>query len=310
MGRNIQMPSGFSPSHLSAATHSAAWAGVLLLVCGSVAVGAGQTHFVLAGKPVAGSVPASAAPPATGKSKLTLVNFELDEQTGIGTGHDFIYKTGDTVITGDNARYDKNKEILDADSHLVMDDPQRHVTGDKSHVDRGKALLVATGNVVLTMKPEATAPGADKGENVAGAKKQGGVITCDQVDSYYKRKFNILRGHLTFKQHILRPGKAPLDRTVTAEHAEYDGKKEILVLFAPVKGEDSDGSKFNSDKNPVTIGTKSGAERIEGVQGVLVFTTPEETDTDDSTPLPSAPPIVKGDVKAPDAKPDTTTKNP
>ncbi len=298
---------GFTLSRSPIGLRGAAAAGVVLLLCGSVMVGAGQTHFPPAGKSTAAAADLTAANqssvPAPGKSNLKLNNFVLDQQTGIGTGHDFIYKTGDTVITGDNARYDKNNEILDADSHLVMDDPQRHVTGDKSRVDRNHALLVVTGNVVLTMKPEATAPDAGKGESVEGAKKQGGVVTCDQVESRYKRKFNILRGHLVFKQHILRPGKSPLDRTVTAEHAEYDGKKETLVLFAPVQGEDSDGSKFHSDKNPVTIGTKAGGERIEGVQGVVVFTTPEETDTDDNAPPPTAPPVTTGDTGKPDHKP-------
>ena len=79
-----------------------------------------------------------------------------DSKTSITTGHDFEYKNGSRVITGDNCRYDQSvhdSHILDADGHLVMDEPEHHVTAQKVHVDEKQALAILTGGVVLTLKP-------------------------------------------------------------------------------------------------------------------------------------------------------------
>lgn len=239
-------------------------------------------------------------------ANLKLIDFDVDEHSGIGTGHKFVYTTGDTVISGENGRYNKNLEVMDADTNLILDDPEHHITGDKSHVEQKKSRLVVTGNVVLTLKPEKAAANADPNASVDDAKKQGAIINCDEVESFYKKKFNTLRGHLIFKQHILRPGKEPLDRMGTAEHAEYDGKKEMLVLFPPVHGEDSEGKKFDSEKNKVIISTKAGNETMSGAQGTLVFPVQEaEEDGADTSPLPTNP----GTAKPDDTKKDAGTKD-
>ena len=232
------------------------------------------------------------APPTSAgdtRARFKSEDYELINKTSTLTGHHFTYIKADRVITGDNGRYDRDNGILDADGHLVMDDPQHHVTGQKAHVEEKKALATLTGEVILVLKPDPNAAAANEkanGSGVEGAKSQGAVVTCDHVDSYYRKKFSILKGHLVFKQHILRKGKDALDRNGTAEHAEYDAKKEVLVLFPPVKGTDSDGSEFTSDK-PVTIMTKPGEESISGARGSFIGTVQEETDDEaDSTPPP------------------------
>ena len=184
---------------------------------------------------------------------------------------------------------------MDADGHLVMDDPEHHGTCQKAHVEESKALAVLTGDVVLTLKPQTAgaANAADSASSVSDAKKQGAVVTCDQVDSYYKKKFTVLRGHLVFKQHILREKEEPLDRTGTAEHAEYDGKAEVLTLFPPAQGHDSDESEFYSDKNNLVIVTKAGEETLSGAHGKVVAHVKEDADDEGTAPAnPGKKPVA------------------
>lgn len=234
-----------------------------------------------------------------------------DSQNDVTVGHAFTYVNGSRVITGDNVRYNagKNKKVLDADGHLVMDDPQNHVTGQKAHVEELIGLATITGDVVMVAKPDNSAPatGNQGAADIGGAKRQGAIITCDQVDSYYKRRFTYLRGHLAFKQRILRPGQPPLERTGTAEHAEYDQKKEILTLFPPVDGHDSDNNDFHQTENNVILGTHPGGEYIHGAKGTVHFTVEENIGEDENAPPPAAPPFVGDTSKPADAKPGDQT---
>jgi hypothetical protein len=250
---------------------------------------------------------------------------ELDETTGLWTGTHFTYRRDDTVITGDKARHNNKTRILDAEGNLTLDDPKHHVTGDKAHVERDKSLAVITGNIVIVLKPEkeeanAGAPtSADTGndsQKVQSEKKHGGTVTCDRVDDDYKRKYSILNGHLVFKQHILRKNGETLDRTLTAEHAEYDGKQDKMVLFKPVDGTDSDGQKLHTDDD-VIIGTKEGAETIQFKGKVFVqFVQPKEDDADkDNKPPakpeknPATPGNTPGSLPANPGKPPANTGN-
>ena len=311
------------PLRLRRAAAGASLVSALLVTCWSAGVGAGQatptapkTKSAIP-SPTSGktrTLPASSASADTvPRGRLDLHEFEAFNDKGIAIGHKFVYTTADreTVISGENGRYDKNSDTMDADTNLVLDNSKHHITGDKSHADLGKSRLVVNGNVVLTVKPEPTAANADPNASVDESKKQGAVVTCDNIESFYKKKFNILRGHLIMKQHIIRVGKEPLDRTATAEHAEYDGKKEILVLFPPVHYEDSDNQNFDSDKNPVTIYTKAGQETIKGLLSILHIPV-KESDNDEGDTSTSAPVNpAKPDTKPISTKnPDSTTPEP
>ena len=216
----------------------------------------------------------------------------MDEKTGIITARDFIYTVDDMKVTGINGRYYTNTKVLDAETNLALDDPKHHVTGDKAHVDNGKAkLAVFTGSVVIIVKPKdkPAEPGAN---DVANGKGKGGTITCDHVDDYYKKQFVILRGHLIFKQKITKKNGAMVERTLTAEHAEYDGKNDKMHLFAPVELVDTDNQEghFTTD---VFIGTKEGEETIKSDgPATFKFIVPEDKDDPGNAPADNSPPAV------------------
>src|SRR5579871_418215 len=201
---------------------------------------------------------------------IKFATFMLDEDTNMMSGTDFTFTRDDMVVTGKKAQHNNDTLVLDAEGNLVVDDLKHHVTGDKAHIERKKALAVITGNVVIVLKPEeapangaAPAPPETKNDRqqLQEDKKRGGTITCDRMDDYYKREFSILNGHLVFKQRILRKNGEILERTLTSEHAEYNGKEDRLVLFKPVSYSDSKGQKIETEDN-VVIGTKEGAETI------------------------------------------------
>jgi hypothetical protein len=222
---------------------------------------------------------------------------DVDEKTGITTGHDFTYKEGDMVVTGANARYNKKTKVLDADGRLALDNPRQHVTGDKAHVDNSKKakLAVFTGSVVIVIKPKDRP--ADAGANeVAGEKGKGGTITCDRVDDYYKKDFAILTGHLTFKQKITKKDGGMVERTLTADHAEYDGKHDKMHLFPPVDVKDTDGQEahFTTD---ALVGTKEGEETLES-KGKISLKILLDDDADDSGDTSAGPPPAAGPAPA------------
>src|SRR5262249_7722383 len=114
----------------------------------------------------------------------------------------------------------------------------------------------------------------------------GGVATCDYVEDYFKKKFVILRGHLVFKQQFAKENGKVVERTLTAEHAEYDITKDSMVLFAPVEGHDTDGQSFQSPFN-VTVGRKKGAETLAGKRiHITGFVEEEAEEKGEETPAP------------------------
>jgi len=232
--------------------------------------------------------PASLTPPA-GKSdspKPKLAGFDcedptVEEKTGVITGRDFTYKEEDMVVTGAKAHYNKNTKVLDADGNLVLDDPKHHVTGDKAHVDNSRKgkLAIITGSVIIVLKPK-DKPVDAPANDVADEKGKGGTITCDRVDDYYKKEFVILSGHLTFKQKIAKKDGHMVERTLTADHAEYDGKNDKMHLFAPVDVKDTENQEAHFQKD-VYVGTKEGEETLKS-DGPAKFIFLVDEDKDDS----------------------------
>ena len=217
----------------------------------------------------------NSASPSTRKSlpedKSHLTNFSfssiaIDAKSGESHGPDFTYsdeRESNLKVTGNQARYKQDKikklSIMDVNGNLILDDDKHHVTADKAHVDdsEGVKLAVITGNVVIVLKPK---PELKKdASDSAKQRGKGATITCDKVDDYYKKEFVIFTGHFVVKQLITKDDGSILDRTVTADHAEYDGKLNMLHLFAPVDYSDSDKQELHCVEDAF-VGTKEGEE--------------------------------------------------
>jgi len=248
--------------------------------------------------PAAAEKPGARAPkPAQAEPEyvnLHMINWHHDEQTQLDVCDEFVYEEKDTTITGDHGRYNGKEKILDATGSLTLDDPKHHLTADKAHIERKQKLAVFIGHVVMTLKPETPGaggpppakPGAAPDPSVRHAaadaqpsprtasdeptetersqsRKRGATATCDHVDDWYsaKRKFSVLKGHVIFTQVVNRKDGTKVTRTLLCEHAEYDGVKDSLKLFAPVNGYDTDNEDLHF-KEDVLIGTKEGYETL------------------------------------------------
>ncbi len=268
--------------------------------------------------------PAKVVPPpeiANGKQKpknakepkygdLELFNIKHDDKTGIATGTKFRYVEDDLVMTGDNALYNNKTEFLKADSNLIMENKRYHITGGKADIDNSKKkLAVITENVVIILKPsekkEPPPPISKDEPNKADINEERGrgvTITCDRVEAQWKKKFIKMFGNLVFKQKIKKKDGVEVERILFAEHAEYDDKKEILHLFKPVRGQDTEGQKVEFETD-VFIGTKEGEETLQTPGNMtLRIQQQDEEDEEDST---KEKPKEKPPVEAP--KPNVPT---
>ncbi len=186
---------------------------------------------------------------------------DLNIKTGLTKGKNVVYTEGDMKFTGLTAVYNDKTKELDAQGSLELDDPKHHVTGDRSHVDRKKQMATIAGSVVITLKPTPPDPGVPADSDRAKQHQYPIIITCDRVQDAYKKEFIVLTGHLVFKQTIKKDDGKMVERTLTAEHAEYDGKTNTMHLFQPVKAFDSEGQKIDFEKD-VYVGTKEGEETL------------------------------------------------
>ena len=252
-----------------------------------------------------GVSPAPTAAQTADKDRLVDIEMDhpsINQKTGMITGRNLKYRDPEEkmTVTGDTAQHDQNKDTVDTKGSLIMDDPNHHVTGDKAHVERKTKLAIVTGNVVIVLKPKEEQPAAPVGgveNNKADVKKdrnRGGTITCDQVDDYYKKEFAILTGHLVFKQIITKDNGEKVERTLTADHAEYDGKANKMHLFLPVKGHDSDGQEMEFEKD-VMVGTKEGEETVEseGRASFKYLLKPDNDSADEKQPGKKSDKAVK-----------------
>ncbi len=186
---------------------------------------------------------------------------DLSAKTGIAKGKNVVYTEGNMKFTALTAVYNDNTRQLDAQGNLELDDPKHHVTGDKSHVDRKKQQAIITGGVIITLKPTPQDPNVPANPDTAKQRQYPVIITCDRVEDSYKKDFIVLTGHLIFKQNILKDNGKMVERTLTSEHAEYDGKSNQLHLFQPVKAHDSEGQTIDFE-NDAFVGTKEGDETL------------------------------------------------
>jgi lipopolysaccharide export system protein LptA len=99
------------------------------------------------------------------------------------------------------------------------------------------------------------------------------------MEDQYRKKYIKLFGHLVFKQQRKGPDGKMQERILTAEHAEYNGKSEILELYGQVDGRDFNGSELHAPDG-MTVNTKEGEETIEGKNGTFKFAPEEDTGDD------------------------------
>lgn len=308
-------------THRSLRHYTRALAGAAVLGTAAPVAGAPPGH-----KSPPASVPVAPVTPPPGlasgqNNNQSIVYFsgaDIKDDGQTASARNIHYAESDRTVTGDMGRYNRKTRQLSAEGHIVLDDPKHHITADRASVDDGKAkLAILNSSVVIVIKPDEPAPGAapatggktteetNTEEDVASTRKRGAVITCDHVEDYYRKKSILMRGHLVGKQRYRDKDGTDIERTLIAEHAEYDGKTEVLVLFPPVDVRDTQGQEMHFDTK-VIVGTKEGAETLEssgafrGVYHPKNSDEEEQPETDQATP---PKPAKTGNTPPPSGKP-------
>lgn len=197
---------------------------------------------------------------------------------------------GDTEMNAKSAELDNEQQHVTATGNLLMKDPRAELTGDKleAWLDEKRALL--TGSVRLLVKPKENGeqkpaeekktetrpqpPDEEEKFTLEDVKKYPIVVTCDRIEYLYRKKTANLTGSLKATQ-TLKNGKI---RTLTAEKAEYDQKKEVLTLTGNVTIEFEKG-KLLTPK--VIVSVKEGDEWFEADPGSGVIVVDEEEEEGD-----------------------------
>jgi lipopolysaccharide export system protein LptA len=244
--------------------------------------------------------------------RITFEELVHNDATGLGEATVVIVTTeDDTVIKADHFTWNDKAKTARATGHLHLSDERVEGTADQADIDyhRDKRVIVLTGNVKLTLKPrkgqtEAPAPGSlppTAGDGKSGAPQPEGKngqnaaqssaaqsgddnnelsdvrsypieVTCDRVEYEYARdkRHAVLTGSFRGVQKL-----KDYTRTFTAEHAEWFGREERVVLKGPVHLEDTKGRKGETPED-VELFTTEGKEAIRLKKGVYTMPVEEE----------------------------------
>lgn len=280
------------------------------------------------GKPAAQAAgPAKTAQEAKKPKKLDIkyATFDHDSASDVTDFTDAIMTDVEegTVFHADKMKVDQKKSIQTAEAvgNLTVTDKQADVTGEKVviYFAKSKRLAVVTGSVVILVKPKSeqkdpTAPtgpmpvalqngkaqteepkNPDDEASAADSRKHPATITCDKLDYEYgkDRKHAVLTGHFKVVQKL-----TDHTRTLYAEHADWYGLEDRLLLHGPVRWEDTKDNQKGETPGDVTVFTKEGEERIK--MGPGKFTT--EVHDEDEEPAAGAKPGAKPPAATPDKK--------
>lgn len=162
------------------------------------------------------------------------------------------FTSDDTVLTSDQITYDKQTKVAVSPGKLSITNPECDITGGKGSAYFQKKLGVIEGNVTMLIKPKKSENEQDK-DSIKAQMNEPTTIACPKLEYLYAGKIATASGGVLFKQQ---------KRSVKADKAVYDGKKELLTLTGnPVDGIDEDGQTFKAPS--VTISLKKGDEWME-----------------------------------------------
>jgi len=230
-----------------------------------------------------------AAKKSTRTVEVTADAMKHNDATGIGSGKNFVIVDGETTVKGEDGKWNQKTRVAEATGNLSMSDPQADATSKKAIIQYAgdKRIVEMVDDVNITVRPKKKAvkasgptPASLQNGDEESPRSHPAVITCDRVEYHYARdkKYAKLTGNFKVVQKL-----KDLTRDVTAEHAEWFGNEDRILLHPPVHFEDTKGQIFDTP-NPVTLHTGEGAERIEATKVKLIFPVEDEDERPGSKP--------------------------
>lgn len=238
------------------------------------------------------NTPSSTASPKSPVRELVITfdSADLDEANGLAIYKKAVLIDGDTILHADELKVHRQQKTCDASGNLLITDPQADITGEKATLNYTRSMRTAilTGSVKIILKPRKAAPtpapvsvtdNSAKLDNsqdttIASARQNPAIITCDKVVYQYakEKKQAVLTGAFKVVQKL-----SDRSRTLTAEHADWFGNDEKVILYAPVHLEDTRGFSGDSAEN-VTVYTADGKESVKLQKGKATLPVDDEED--------------------------------
>lgn len=175
-----------------------------------------------------------------------------DKKTVLMKG-DVKFTHGETILTSDQVEYDESAQTAISPGKLRIVNPDCDITGSKGTAYFKKKTSLIEGNVVMLVKFKDAQPAKADKESVEKFKNPT-TVTCPKLEYRYKDKVATATGGVVFKQE---------KRTMTADKAVYDLKKELLTLIGNVKGMDEEENQSFSSPGKVVMSLKKGDEWME-----------------------------------------------
>lgn len=211
----------------------------------------------------------------------------------------------DTFFQADEMVYDESKQLARCRGHLLIYDKDNRITGEVLEIDLKNKKATLTGRVKIVAlpasrrkeqaegKPSSAPPPANNSPgnstNNSSSEKEGErktlrkemekpvVITCDQVEYWYRQKRAVASGNLKMTQN---------GRVLRAEKAIYFAREEVVVLTGDVQGQDEKGQLFRAPVVRVWLAEGKEAVEAESFSGILKVKEEEE----EPGPPPPSPP--------------------
>lgn len=250
----------------------------------------------------------------------TIEDWTTNDNTGIGSGRNVVgvIEEDEVHYRADKFTYNQKTRVAEVTGNLFISDPKADVTADRAliYYAKAKRKIELYGNVHILAKPKPDkdkeapmpAPVVVEGDRAtvqqpdpdssAGARKYPADITCDRADYFYGKDKKLANLFGNFKAVQKLPDKV---RTLTADHAEWYGREDRVLLYAPVKFSDTKGIRGEPTGN-VTVYTAEGNESIE-TKGRSTITIPVEDDEEDAPKPAPAKPKTPEKSALPDKKP-------
>lgn len=173
-----------------------------------------------------------------------------------------VFRDEDVKLYCDEASYNNNDDTAACAGNLRIVDPENTITGKRINADFTAEMAVIEGDVkIVTTK-------TTKAQESKEPKKRITTITCDRVVYYYTEgeRRAIATGNLKGVQE---------DKTVTAQRADYDREKDVIVLSPEVIFTMKSGTTFACRK--ATISVTDDWINMEGLDRGLLKREKEET---------------------------------
>ncbi len=230
-------------------------------------------------------LPGIPAAPAGSTAQKTVVDkilfngpYRHDDNTSVSVGTLFTFVQGSTTVTGDYARYNQRKGILNAKGHLVYNSLRYHAICNKAYINERTHQRIFSGAVVLQLKPRASTADTKKSDNTQQVQAHGAILHCDRVVYQTDTKIALLTGNFSLSQTYADQDGKTIDRLATAKYARYDANTQIFTLYPPLHYQDSEGNSSESS-NPLEVSVKQGDEWEAGVGGTFTLVRHEKSDT-------------------------------